>query len=510
MKLRKGYLAIVAIITFVFSAQAFAEAPAKSKVTTQKTVKTKITKKVLTKPVASLPSMYTKSMLTDAITRIVSEGSGHARMAVYVRSMQNQDTLFSHNAYQWFTPASTLKMFTAESALLFLGPEYRFSTQLLTDAKNVQNGILQGNLYVILSGDPTLTFSDLLRLGLALRASHIQAIKGNVYIDNFDFDTVGYGPYWRKEDIGYCYAAPISASIVNRNCISLSVVPSKSAGKNAEILTYPDYFYPPIKNYVMTKSSGKGCGVSLSIDKSHALAIQGCLGKNQNAVGVSYVVTNIADYDVQMTKAMLNRLMINVFGTVMLGHAPMHLTMIGQHESKPLHVLITEMLKRSDNIIAGALFKKLGELFTHEQGSWKTGGIAVKAILAQYAGINLANARILDGSGLSPEDYILPSHMMDLLNFVYHHYPTNYEFISALPIAGVDGTLRYRMSNIAGRVRAKTGTIDGVVSLGGYVFTNDKEPLAFVIMINGFQKGMAWQYKGYEDQIVTILSKYKH
>ena len=96
---------------------------------------------------------------------------------------------------------------------------------------------------------------------------------------------------------------------------------------------------------------------------------------------------------------------------------------------------------------------------------------------------------------------------MQVLDFAYHHDQTSYEFISALPIAGVDGTLKHRLANLAHRVRAKTGTISGVVSLAGYVLSANKEPLAFVIMING-RKGGGWRYRSVEDRIVTVLSRY--
>ena len=133
--------------------------------------------------------------------------------------------------------------------------------------------------------------------------------------------------------------------------------------------------------------------------------------------------------------------------------------------------------------------------------------MAVSQILSKHAGVNLVGLRVLDGSGLSPENLTTSAQMMQVLDFAYHHYPTSYEFISALPIAGVDGTLKHRMWNIARKVRAKTGTISGVVSLAGYVESGDKEPLAFVILING-NKGLGWQYKALEDKIATTLTRY--
>src|SRR4029079_16672030 len=95
-----------------------------------------------------------------------------------------------------------------------------------------------------------------------------------------------------------------------------------------------------------------------------------------------------------------------------------------------------------------------------------------------------------------------------VLSFVYRHPGTSEAFWDALPIAGVDGTLKNRLGNVARKVRAKTGTISGVVSLAGYVTTSDKEMLAFVILVNG-NKGLTWKYRELEDKIVTALSQYK-
>jgi serine-type D-Ala-D-Ala carboxypeptidase/endopeptidase (penicillin-binding protein 4) len=165
------------------------------------------------------------------------------------------------------------------------------------------------------------------------------------------------------------------------------------------------------------------------------------------------------------------------------------------------------MMKKSDNIIAGALFKKLGQVYSKRPGSWENGGIAVEKILSTKIGVNTSGMRIIDGSGLSRYNQITPHQMMQVLDFAYHHNGTNYEFVSALPIAGVDGTLKHRMYNIARKVRAKTGTIHGVVSLAGYAASSNKEPIAFVIMINGRNSG--WSYKELEDKIVTLLTQYQ-
>jgi len=173
-----------------------------------------------------------------------------------------------------------------------------------------------------------------------------------------------------------------------------------------------------------------------------------------------------------------------------------------------LSELVKEMLKKSDNIIAGALFKKLGQLYTRRPGSWENGSLAVSQILSKQAGLSVSGLRVLDGSGLSPSNLTTPSQMMQVLDFAFHNSTSNEPFVTALPIAGIDGTLKHRMGNIARRVRAKTGTISGVVSLAGYVVSADNEVFAFVIMVNG-SKGMTWKYKEMEDKIATVLARYK-
>ena len=473
-----------------------------------KTSKTRTVKKA-TQAVAIPAVIYGASQLAGELNQIIRADGVNADVAVYAKSMKYGDTLYARNIHQLMTPASTLKIFTAESALLYLGPDYRFSTQVLTDAKSIKNGILQGNLYIVLSGDPSLTYYDLVDLLLSLRTHQIQAIAGNVYIDDTAYDKSFYGPGWDWRDKNYCYGAPIGAGIVNHNCISFQIAPSKISGRAAQVVTSPKYYYPSIKNSVVTKARGGRCSVRLEYDGLTGVAVDGCIAKGRQAWGLSYVVTDIPEYNRSLVKSLLKRLSVNVYGSVTFGSSPPnHLSLIGSHTSKPLRLLVNEMLKKSDNVIAGALFKKLGQLYTQEAGSWENGSLAVSQILAKRAGMNISGMRILDGSGLSSDNLATSAQMMQVLDFAYHHYPTSYEFISALPIAGVDGTLKNRLRNIARKVRAKTGTISGVVTLAGYVMTADKEPIAFVIMING-HKGFGWRYKSMEDKIAVSLARYK-
>jgi D-alanyl-D-alanine carboxypeptidase/D-alanyl-D-alanine-endopeptidase (penicillin-binding protein 4) len=472
-------------------------------------VKKPVKSKTYFRAVANQSStIYGGVSLSQELSSLIRENGESADIGVIVKSMNYGDILYSKNVHIPLTPASTLKVLTAEAALVYLKPDYRFTTQLLTDGKTIKNGILQGNLYVVLSGDPSLTYNELVDLMLTLRTQQIEAVTGNVYIDHTAYDQIFYGPDWDYKDKVYCYAAPISASIINHNCLPLKVSPSNMPGQIAKIETFPKYFYPIIKNYVTTAPKHTRCGVRLSNDLSAGLEIEGCLTKGREAIGLSYVVTDIFEYNRALFRTVLSQLGVRVDGQVTFGSAPSNPAMIGYHSSKPLADLVNEMLKKSDNIIAGALFKKVGQIYTRKQGSWENGSYAVSQILSRAAGVNISGLRVLDGSGLSPSNQVTPSQLMQVLSFAYRHTATSDAFWDALPIAGVDGTLKHRLGNLARKVRAKTGTISGVVSLAGYVTTSDKEMLAFVIMVNG-NKGMMWKYRDLEDKIVTALSRYK-
>jgi D-alanyl-D-alanine carboxypeptidase/D-alanyl-D-alanine-endopeptidase (penicillin-binding protein 4) len=234
------------------------------------------------------------------------------------------------------------------------------------------------------------------------------------------------------------------------------------------------------------------------------IAIPGCLGKNP---AVSSVIHDVVQYNKSLLKSLLARNGIEVEGVIATASAKPLAHELARHDSKPLKDMISDMLKMSDNVIAGSIFKKLGQMYTHRPGTWESGGIAVAQILSQQASLDIWRMSLIDGSGLSRYNQVTPAQMLKVLEFAFHNHATNYDFMSALPVAGVDGTLKRRMHNIAWRVRAKTGTLQGVIALAGYAITADKEPVAFVIMING-RNGTTWKYRGVEDKIMATLTQY--
>ena len=458
----------------------------------------------------STQPVYGTQNLTNELNQLISSVDSKAIVGIQVKSMKQGDILYTHNESRLLTPASIFKILTAEAALIYLGPDYKFQTRLMTNAKSTTNGVVQGDVYLVHSGDPTLTYYDLTDMMVSLKSQQIQGINGNVYVDNTAYDQDNLGPDWLAKDTHFCFAAPINASIINHNCISISIAPAKMAGYHAVVIQNPRFFYARINNSVETRSTKtRSCRLSLTTSPDNVITLDGCMAKGRYSRSGTIVINDIVKYNEALLQNSFRRFGINVRGGIGAKTAPADLTVLALHESKPLHILINDMLKKSDNIIAGSLFKKMGEMYTRQPGSWTNGGNAVKQILAQKASVNTSEMHAADGSGLSRDNQITASQMIQVLDYAFHNYATNYEFISALPIAGVDGTLKYRLKNVAWKVRAKTGTKskEGVVALAGYAVSKDHEPIAFVIMVNGHY-GNTWKYREMADRIVTALTRY--
>ena len=459
-------------------------------------------------PYQSRSSVYGSRTMVHELNQLLLHYGGKLNIGVYVQSMRDGRILYRSQDQQRLIPASTAKILTASAALLYLGPKYRFMTKLVTNAKAIHRHVLQGDVYLSLGGDPTLNYDDLKQLFFSLkRIKRIHSVAGNIYIDGTAYDNHVYGPGWGAEDKKYCYGAPIHASIINRNCIAFSIMPTKQ-GHYARVVHLPGYFYPAISNTVLTTRYRKTCLMHLSTNTYNITRITGCMPSGNYSVDVEYVIRHAPRYTQALVKHMLATLGIRVKGRVMfraLPRAKHALFRLGTHLSDPLQQLVHIMLKRSDNVIAAALFKKLGQLYVGAPGSWAKGQTAVLSILSDNAHIVPSGIRLLDGSGLSHYNRISARQMGQLLNFIYHHYPLNFELVSALPIAGVDGTLKHRLTHLSGRVRAKTGTLAGVVGLAGYMLNKYNEPIAFTIMINSAGNS-AVRDKALEDAIVNVVA----
>lgn len=376
-------------------------------------------------------------------------------------------------------PASLMKLVTATAAWQTLGPDFRFATQLRYQRIDEQRGRVQ----LSFSGDPTLRIDDLIALFHQLKAAGVTHIT-ELTIDDalYAGHPWGNGQVWN--DHGICFAAPTTAIIISHNCIRGNLKPTQ-IGQPAR-LYMADYAGVEFTNHVVTEAAGeKPCEALHQVTSDNHFTLTGCIDRQRRVLPLAFSVVNVRAYLI----AILERITDNQgikwsgqpnFAAIDQALYPQALT----HQSAPLTTLLRRMLKRSDNLIADSLFKQLGAQ-QYGIGTYQNSAEVVWQVLAAHQ-ILRRNQVIQDGSGLSRENLLYAATLYDVLT-LWRDEPTFSPLIDLLPIAGRDGTLKYRRSVLVpalkGHIQAKTGSMAGVSNLAGYV-KSSQGLIPFVLMAN--------------------------
>ena len=448
--------------------------------------------------------------LQGTVDSIINHVDPSINMGMVVVDLNTGETLYQRNPNQVLIPASNMKLFSEAAALLALGPDYRFQNQLTTDATLLEKGRLKGSLYLYLPGDPSLTQMDLDQLLSQLPSWGIKRIQGNVVLVSNNGTIPPYAPGRAPSDFKYSYGAPVAPLMLDENRLTITVNPSYRAGDSAFIELNEQHDDLPIDNQVKTASHASGCGVGFNIDESNHLVARGCVGVGQWAVQQRIAIQNPLRYSQELIRAHLKKQNVILDGQVILGSAPAKTLLLASHASEPITRLMAKTLKPSDNLYADSLFLHTAAKLNGSPVSWPEAEPIIKHFLQQQTGINLQNAVLIDGSGLSRQDRITAQQTVDLLRFLHNAFPLAYEYIAALPIAGQDGTLqrRFRKPTQQGFLRAKTGTMTGVMSLSGYLYSDNAHTLAFAIYINrrpGTKPSVSGQYRSLVDHLCDFF-----
>lgn len=434
----------------------------------------------------TITSVAHSQTLTERIDALLKDPAlAHGIQGVLVRSLKTGATLYERNADTLMTPASNQKLLVSAAILEKLGPDFTYKTEAYSRGRIIK-GVLEGDLIIRGGGDPVTETADLTGLAKAVRAAGITRVKGSILVDDTFFDDQRLGWGWSWDGLPYYYSAEISALNLNRNTVAVFVYPAKKAGARAEVKLVPETDYFAIENTAVT--GPEGSKKSIWIDRP--------LGRNTIQVGGSIPI------DAQVTRreapisvsepqlyagcvfaSQLDREGIDVTGSVRSGRATADAKLVASHTSPPLSRILALLNKPSDNLVAEVLLKTLGAV-AKRKGSTSAGAEVERELLKSF-GLDMGAISIVDGSGLSKINCITPRNIVTLLTYMRSSKHAQV-FIDSLPVAGVDGTLAYRMRGTAaeGNVRAKTGTLAKVVSLSGYVSTKSGEPLVFAIMFN--------------------------
>ncbi|MBI6549314.1 serine-type D-Ala-D-Ala carboxypeptidase [Xenorhabdus lircayensis] len=403
-----------------------------------------------------------------------------------------KNPLIDYHGQQMALPASTQKIVTALAALLQLGKDYHFVTTLESDA-NISDGVLEGNLTARFVGDPMLTRSQLRNMVEALKQSGIKQIDGDLVIDISIFASHDKAPGWVWNDMTQCFSAPPAAAIVDKNCFSVSLYSSEQPGELAFVRApsfYPVNVLSEVKTLAKGSPEAKYCELDVTSGELNRYTLTGCLTQRDEPLPLAFAIQNGASYAGTILKNELSIAGIELRGHIRRQSIPEQpKKILALNQSIPLHNMLKIMLKKSDNMIADTLFRTLGHRYFNVPGTWRAGSDAVRQILKQKAGIDLGNTVMVDGSGLSRHNLITPATMMEILQFIALHND-ELDFISMLPRSGYDGTLAYRPglheAGVDGKVFAKTGSLQGVYNLAGFITATSGQQIAFVQFISTY------------------------
>jgi len=452
--------------------------------------------------------------IQKSVDKLIDQVDPAINIGVSVVDLNTGDTLYQRNPTRAFIPASNMKLFSDAAALMVLGPDYHFQAQLSTNATSLEDGVLKGSIYLHLSGDPSLTQTHLAALLANLSSWGITRIQGDVVLVSNNQFVNAYAPGWMIEDLRYSYGAPLAPLMLDENRITVTVNPSHTAGQPALVELSDPNASILLNNQVKTKSKAGACGVDFSMDNDNKLSVRGCVATGQWAVQQRMAIRNPLRYTQAMVKQELTNSQIKLDGQVVLGNAPGNSLLLAAHDSKPVAQLLADTLKPSDNLYADSLYLHAAAKLHGAPLNWQQAQPVLKEFLQQQTGISLQSAVLTDGSGLSRYDLLTPQQTVGLLRFLHERFPLAYEYIAALPIAGHDGTLqkRFRKPTQQGLVRAKTGTMTGVVSLSGYLYTANAHTLAFAIFINGMpgtNPAVSGRYRYLVDALCDFFLKQK-
>ena len=455
--------------------------------------------------------------------------------AVKIVSLDTNQIIYEQNANKFVRPASNMKLYTVATAFDRLTPDYHFVTSVYAKERQ-EDGKIKGDLIVYGRGDPSIAarfnngdyFKGINDLADRIVAAGVKRVKGDLVGDESYFNGAPIGSGWEWEDLTWSYGAELSALTINDNAIDLTVKPGMSVGFPVVITSGPPATsFMTIANHATTAARGsrsdlhiyRGLGANtLEISGSLPLGDTGFIGGVAVPDPALAFVSMLRDALVKRGVKIDGRLRTvdarsggSIVPSSPAGPAPIEIASL---QSPPFSIIAAHTLKPSQNQYTELILRTLGKIqppnpndATRARDNEDAGLEVVTSFLRQ-AGVGESEIALNDGSGLSRNDLISANTTVQLLTFMTKHRYFA-QFRDALPIAGVDGTLRTRMRGTPaeGNVRAKTGSLSSVASLSGYVTTAAGEHLVFSMMLNNYPDAAAVRRDSI-DAIAILLASF--
>lgn len=394
-------------------------------------------------------------------------------------------------------PASLTKLITSIAILKRFEGGHHFVTQILTNDQ-LKGKVLEGSIYLKGGGSPSFVSESMWVLVNEFVRSGIQTITGDIVVDDQRFDSTRFDEGRDPERVNRAYDAPIGAMSFNWNAVNVYVRPSEKVGTAAQVFADPQSDFINVVNKVKTTAGSRASvtvrRISGQDDHPDSIEVIGQIGVGAKEQ-VKYVSISRPDvWSGYQLKSFLQQRGIAVKGKVKTGVTPLAARVLVEKESKPLALILRDMMKFSNNYVAEMLTKNLGAEFHSQPASMGSGLETIQQTLVQM-GFAKDEFVISSPSGLSRKNTTTAESLHRLLLEAKSDFLVYPEFLQSLPVAGIDGTLKSRMkgSPAQGRVRAKTGMLadSGVLGLAGYISREDSRAFTFVFLYNGTSKGIS-------------------
>jgi len=438
------------------------------------------------------------AQLPDNIGSIIDRAAGRrAYWGIEVADARTGEVIMRHNADKLFVPASNMKLVVAAAAAHHLDPDFRYRTTLYATGP-IQDNVLRGDLVIFGRGDPTMSgryeksmlsiwesFAD------SLTARGVKRIEGGVVADESYFDTDYVRGDWESYDLLWWYGAPVSALGFNDNSIDFTVTPG-AAGKPATVTAQPvSSFYTLVNRsrtvaakaeYTLDFTRGAG---------TDTIVVYGEIPIDAARRTEHFAVVDPARYTSTVLRETLALKGIATSSPVIRvlrdsAESAQHLrnaTTLFEHRSGPLSTIIGPVLMNSQNWFAEQVLKTIARE-KGGTGSWERGLALERRFLIDIVGADSSGFRLRDASGLSSANLITPHTFVQILKYMASA-PRMKPALDAMSVSGgPTGSMRARLTDLGGRVAAKTGSIGNVDSLSGFVTTNSGRRLAFSIVAN--------------------------
>jgi len=396
--------------------------------------------------------------------------------------------LLSINGKTPIKAASLMKIFTTWSALYYLKPEYCFETEIHLEG-DLEKGVLTGDLYVKGGGDPTLVPENMFLLTRKIHDKGIREIKGDIFLD----PSGHVGPYrqqgWKSTNFHRAYSAPVYNLSYSYNAVSIAVDGTGEPGSKPKVLIAPHLHHLKIENNVIIRKKG-GRNISVSVEKTEkgeVLKVNGTIPPGRKKT-VSRCINRPDLFFGQAFRQFLEREGIKITGGLQEGRIPADSKPIVTYCSPPLSQTISLVNHYSNNFMAEMILRQLGGEKAGFPGSTEKGLAVVRDCLLEM-NLDISELEQLDGSGLTRENRTSAMLLAKLLAEIYHHFEIGPEYLASLSSSGADGTFKKRLDDEENyrKMRGKSGLLNHVNNLCGYIQTKSGKTVVYVILLTDFR-----------------------